>query len=57
MMVLLLLAASGFLIASRRISLRNYCTANDNCASCGLRRVCNSPEENKVKPDEEKEKI
>jgi hypothetical protein len=53
-MLLFLLAAGGFLFASRRISFRNYCAANSDCADCGLNRVCNTPEENKVKSDEEK---
>jgi hypothetical protein len=52
-MLLFLLAAGGFLFASRRISFRNYCAANSDCADCGLNRVCNTPEENKVKSDEE----
>jgi hypothetical protein len=54
--MLLLLAAGGFLFASRRVSLRNYCTSNTDCAGCGLKVVCKPAEENKVKPDEEKEK-
>lgn len=53
-MLLVLLAAGGFLFASRRVSFRNYCAANSDCAGCGLNRVCNPPEENKVKSDEEK---
>jgi hypothetical protein len=52
LMVLLMMAAGGFLMASRRISLRGYCTADPNCAGCGLKRVCKSVKENKVKSDE-----
>jgi len=51
-MVLLMLAAGGFLFASRRISLRNYCTSNPDCAGCGLRKVCKPAEDNKAKSDE-----
>jgi hypothetical protein len=50
--LLLLMAAGGFLLASRRISLRNYCTSDPNCAGCGLKRVCRPVEENKAKSDE-----
>jgi hypothetical protein len=56
-MLLFLLATGGFLFASRRVSLRSYCTSNANCAGCGLSRVCKPGEENKVKSDEEKQKI
>jgi hypothetical protein len=52
LMVLGLLAAGGFLIASRRISLRDYCAADSNCTDCGLRGVCNPPEESITKTDE-----
>jgi hypothetical protein len=44
-----LLAAGGFLFASRRISLRNYCAAGSNCNGCGLNRVCHPQEKKKVK--------
>jgi hypothetical protein len=52
MMVLGLLAAGGFLIASHRISRTDYCAADSNCAGCGLRRVCNPPEDYQAKTDE-----
>ncbi len=51
-MVLVMLATGGFLIASRRVSMRDYCAADSNCAGCGLRRLCKQPEVNKVKTNE-----
>jgi len=54
LMLLFLLATGGFLFASRRVTLRSYCTSKTNCAGCGLSRVCKPGEEDKVKSDEEK---
>ena len=54
LMLLLMLAAGGFLFATRRISFRNHCAATADCAACGLNRVCRPREEKKVKSDEEK---
>ena len=54
-MLLLLMAAGGFLLASRRISLRNYCSSDPNCAACGLKKVCGPAEEKKAKSDEKEE--
>jgi len=51
-MVSLMLAAGGFLFASRRISMQNYCASNQDCTGCGLKRVCKPAEENKSKSDE-----
>ena len=49
---MLILAAGGFLFASRRISMQDYCAANADCAGCRLRRVCKPAEENKAITDE-----
>ena len=53
-MLLFLLAAGGFLFASRRVSHGKYCAVNADCTNCGLNSLCKPAEENKVKSDEEK---
>ncbi len=57
LILIILLAAGGFLIESRRVTLRSYCKDDSNCAGCGLKRVCNPPEANKSKADEKEENI
>jgi hypothetical protein len=52
LMLLLMLAAGGFLFASRRISFRNYCTSIPGCVSCGLKGVCREAVDTKAKSDE-----
>jgi hypothetical protein len=52
LMVMLMLAAGGFLLAARRISLGSYCAAKANCTGCGLNRVCHPREEDEKKSDE-----
>lgn len=52
-MLLLLLAAGGFLFASRRVTHGKYCAVNADCANCGLNSLCKPAEENKVESDEE----
>ena len=48
-MLLFLLAAGGYLLASRSISFRNDCNVDADCALCGLKRVCRKTDEKKVK--------
>jgi hypothetical protein len=57
LMLSVILSAAGLLLATRRISFRNYCGAKTNCAGCGLGRVCFPEDENKTKSDGEKEKL
>jgi hypothetical protein len=53
-MLLFLLAVGGFLLASRRISFRNYCAADAECAACGLSQVCKTADEKTLRSDEKK---
>jgi hypothetical protein len=52
LMLLMILAAGGFMVAYRKISLRDHCASSANCGSCGLRGVCHPREEEKTESDE-----
>jgi hypothetical protein len=49
LMILLILASGGFLMTSRKISMRRFCAADAPCDGCELKGFCHPQEENKTK--------
>ena len=57
LMLSVILSATGLLLATRRISFRNYCGTDKNCAGCGLSKVCYPENENNTTTHGEEEKL
>ena len=57
LMLSVILAMAGLLLASQRVSIGNYCGTRSNCAGCGLRKVCSPADKNKIIPHEQEEKL
>jgi hypothetical protein len=49
LMIGLILASGGFLMTSRKISLRHFCADDAPCAGCGLQRLCRPQDETRKK--------
>jgi hypothetical protein len=46
LMMGLILASVGFLVTSRKITLRQFCADDPACAGCGLKNLCRPQDEN-----------